>query len=790
MNSKNKQQQGSIAVYTKWIIKWRYLVVLASIAVALVFASGMSRLAFTTDYRVFFAETNPFLESYEALEKVYSKNDNVLLVLAPKDKQVFSKNFLSAVEELTKESWLIPNTYRVDSLSNFQHILADEEGLVVRDLVSNAERLTPAQIEEIKKVAVNEPLLKNRMITSKADVTAISVSIRLPEDDQASQLAVGEIATHVRNLKVEFKKKYPEIDLYLTGNVMLSNAFPESSMNDMATLIPIMYLVILIITVFMLRSFLGTLATLFVIILSTITAMGAAGWMGIQLTPPSASAPTIILTLAVADSIHVLISMLQFMKNGSTRNEALIESMRINFTPVVVTSVTTAVGFLGLNFSEAPPFHDLGNMTAIGVMGALVYSLFFLPALVSILPIKVKVTADAEKQTSMLNLANWIIKHHSKILWSTVAVVIFLVAMLPRLTLNDNFVEYFDKGVEFRDDSDFTVDNLTGIYDIHFSLGAGESSGINNPEYMKKVDDFAIWLRTQPEVVNVNALTDTFKRLNKSLHDGDEQWYKLPDNRDLTAQYLLLYEMSLPLGLDLNNQINVDKSSTRVVVTLDDLSTAEMKDLKQRAEDWLRKNAPEHMFSEGTSITMMFSFITSTNAKGLLIGTIISLFFITLVLIIVLRSFKYGMLSLLPNVIPIAMAYGIWSIVDGEVGLAAATVATITLGIVVDDTVHFLAKYLRARREQGLGSHDAVRYAFSTVGKALIATSLILSSGFIILAQSTFKLNSQMGSLTTITIVLALAIDFLFLPALLIKVEGKKAEKTPSTQTVLQTKSA
>jgi predicted RND superfamily exporter protein len=271
-------------------------------------------------------------------------------------------------------------------------------------------------------------------------------------------------------------------------------------------------------------------------------------------------------------------------------------------------------------------------------------------------------------------------------------------------------------------------------------------------------------------VLHVNTLTDIMKRLNRNMHGDDPEWHRLPDQRELSAQYLLLYEMSLPYGLDLNNQIDIGKSATRMTVSLESMSTNELLALEQRAQAWLTENTP-HMQTNGASPSVMFAHIGYRNIRSMLTGTTIALVLISLVLIIALRSVKIGLISLVPNLVPAAMGFGLWGLLVGEVGLALSVVTGMTLGIVVDDTVHFLSKYLRARREQGLDATDAVRYAFSTVGMALWVTSLVLIAGFMVLTQSAFKLNADMGLLTAITIGFALAADFLFLPPLLMKAD-------------------
>ncbi|MEW8625013.1 MAG: MMPL family transporter, partial [Candidatus Thiodiazotropha sp.] len=232
-------------------------------------------------------------------------------------------------------------------------------------------------------------------------------------------------------------------------------------------------------------------------------------------------------------------------------------------------------------------------------------------------------------------------------------------------------------------------------------------------------------------------------------------------------------EFSLPFGLDLNNQINVKKSATRFTVTLESISTQQLLQIEENAQQWLLENAPE-MRIDGASPSVMFAHIGSRNIIAMLKGTTTALIIISLILVFALRSLRIGGISLIPNLVPMGMAFGLWGLIVGEVGLALSVVSGMTLGIVVDDTVHFLSKYLRARREKNLPREDAVRYAFSTVGTALWVTSLVLMVGFGILAFSHFELNAGMGLLTAITLGLALVADFLFLPPLLIYFGGKK----------------
>ena len=760
-----------IETYTRWIVRWRWLVVLATVAALLGLASGGRFLQFTNDYRVFFSEDNPQLAAFENLQDTYTKNDNVLFMLMPRSGDVFRPEVLQAVVELTEASWQIPYSIRVDSISNFQHTYAEGDDLVVTDLVEEPAGLTPAELKRIADIALHEPLLVNRLVAPDGHATGINVTIELPGKHPTAE--VPEVARHVRQMVRDFRDRHPDIDLSVSGVVMMNNAFPEASQRDMKTLVPLAFAAIVVGMLVFLRTVSGTVTTVLVILFSILMAMGSAGWLGIKLTPPSASAPTMILTLAVADSIHFLTSMLFLMRQGHSKADAIVESMRLNFHPIFLTSLTTVVGFLSMNFSDAPPFRDLGNITAMGVAYAFVLSVTFLPACIAILPVRVR-PAKSRSSHAMEALAEFVIRRRMPLFWGLTALIVVLIALVPRNEINDVFVEYFDESVAFRRDTDKIAENLTGLYFIDYSLDSGRSGGLAEPEFLRKVQAFADWYRQQPEVKHVSVITDTFKRLNRNMHGDDDRWYRLPAQRDLAAQYLLLYEMSLPYGLDLNNQINVDKSATRMSVTLETLSTQQTLALERRAEDWLRRNAPD-LFTHGASPTIMFSHIGMRNIRSMLTGTAVALVLISFILIFALRSLKLGLLSLVPNLVPAGVAFGVWALLVGRVGLALSVVAAMTLGIVVDDTIHFLSKYLRARREKGLDAAEAVRYAFSSVGVALWITTVVLVAGFLVLSLSAFELNSAMGLLTAITIAIALCIDFLYLPTLLLMVDREPA---------------
>ena len=782
--------------YAEWVVRYRWLVIVLTVIATMALAAGGKNLAFTNDYRVFFSKENPQLLAFEELQEAYTKSDNVLIMLEPKDGDVFSAETLAAVADLTDRAWQIPFSIRVDSLTNYQHMDAEEDDLIVADLVEDLDVLSADELERIREIALAQPTIVKKLLAPNSQVTGINVTMEMPpeltDEERAlpasertskdPMVALQEAVTHVRALVADMEKDYPDIKFTSSGLVLLNQAFSEASITDMSTIIPLAFGVIIVGVLVLIASPIAMIATVLVVLMSIMAAMGTAGWLGFKLTPPSASAPTLILTLAVADCVHYLVTFYQNLRKDMERKAAVIESLRINFSPIFLTSVTTAVGFLSLNASDAPPFRDLGNITAMGVMFAFVFAVTFLPAFSAVMPARGKVR-DVKKATVMDGLANFVISFRRPLFWGMGAIMAALAVIAPKNELNDVFVHYFDESVPFRAEVDEITDKLSGLYIVDFSVDSKEEGGVSNPDFLADVEKFENYLTSLPEVQHVSAITETMRRLNRSMHGDDQAYYKLPENRELSAQYLLLYEMSLPYGLDLNNQINFDKSTTRISATLETVSTQEMLRIERESIAWMQENTP-NIASVPSGPTIMFSHIGMRNIISMLSGTGVALVLISLILVFALRSVKFGAVSLIPNIAPALMAFGVWGMLVGEVGLAVSVVVAMTLGIVVDDTIHFLSKYLRARRERGMNAEDAIRYAFNTVGVALTVTTIVLVAGFMVIAQSNFQVNSQMGLLTAITIAIALIVDFLFLPALLLLVDGDKKPKTQVDPTV------
>ncbi|HCG6970694.1 TPA: MMPL family transporter [Vibrio parahaemolyticus] len=766
--------------------KYSLLVLLATIFLIIVATIGGKNLYFRGDYDIFFDGTNKQLLAFDEIQTTFAKTDNLAIVIAPEDGDIFTPQTLSLIQKITVDAWQVPYSSRVDSIANYQHTEAFDDELLVEDLLYSEYELTPERISKVKSIALSEPVLKSALVSEKGDVTVVNITVQLPEMDKTAE--VEEVVSSINAMIDRYQRAYPDVTFHKAGIIAMNHAFMIAAQDDSSTLVPTMLVVILVFLTIMLRSILSVIATLIVIIGSVMATMGISGWAGMFLSTATVNVPTLIMTLAVADCVHVIATMRQSMKNGFTKVQSIERSIALNFVPILITSVTTAIGFLMMNMSDSPVLRDFGNLSALGVMVACFLSVTLLPALLKLLPIHVKMETSQDQKHVMDRLGDFVVSQRRALLPLSVAVIVVCASLIPLNKVNDESVEYFGQRNEFRQAADFMEERISGMTNISIAIKTNESQGIAAPDFLNTIGEFSSWLRDQPETDHVATLADVYKRLNKNMHGDDEAYYSLPQERELAAQYLLLYEMSLPYGLDLNNQINVDKSSIKMVLTVANLGSVELVDLENRIYQWFAERAPQYQVV-ASSPSLMFAHIGETNMASMLSTLPITLVLISALLIFALRSVKLGLISLMPNIAPAVIGFGLWALISGEINLGLSVVVTLTLGIVVDDAVHFLSKYQRARRE-GQTAEQAVRYAFHTVGRALWITTVVLVAGFSVLAMSSFRLNADMGQLSAIVIFIALVVDFLFLPTLLMLFDKKAyLQESPSDNARLKASS-
>jgi len=733
-----------------------------SLLVIVVGALGLGWARFSTDYRLFFSHEDPSLTAFQRLESAFTKTDNVLFVIRPHDGDAFAAEPMTAVQELTTDGWRLPFASRVDSVTNYQNATAIGDDIHVAALAPAV--MTDADRATVRRVALAEPLLRGSLVSKDGRTTAVNVTIRLSGSDPEE---VAHVAREARATAARIAARHPSLEVRVSGMVMVNDAFMQASVVDMSRMIPIMCVVMLLGMYLILRSRSATFALTFCIGASAALSMAVAGWLGYPLTPTSVAAPIIVLTVAIADGVHIVLATMAELRKGIIRPDAVAAAVAHHFEAVTYTWLTTIVGFLCLNYSDAPPVRHLANMTSIGVTAAYVLSLTLLPAMLVLLPLKAPKTRRGILSLPQ-GLPAFVIRWRRPILAGTALLTVGTGVMAARLSTNDLFIQYFSQSLPFRRDADFTMAHLSGLYRVELLLDSGAPQGVSEPAYLGKVDELTTWLRTQPEVDHVYSFTDIVRRVHQVTHGGAPLAYVLPATRAVAAEDLMVYEMGLPSGLDLTDRVNIDKSASRLSITIKDLSTRQLNAFVVRTETWLHEHAPSTMWARATGPVVIFAQLSDRNARNMLKADFLSLGIILLCMVLLLRSLSLGVVSVILNVIPIIIGYGLWWLFVGDMNIVATIAASISLGIIVDDTIHFLTKYRQLRDRLGSTPEEAITETMRASGPAMLATGAILALGFGVLTFSSFQMTSHLGWLSLIIIGIAPLADLLVTPSLVL----------------------
>ena len=763
----------NVESFVSQVMNRRGLALLLSSILMVGFGAGLfSLVEVDVDVRNHFAKDDPHILALKQLENTYALSDAALVVVSPKSGTIFNRETLLAIEELTKELWRVPYVTRVDSITNYLHSEGFEDELVVDNLIGDPNSMGPEEFARAESIALNTSEIAGRFVSRDGGVAGLMVTVALPDFDR--QEAKLEVTDRLASVAAQARSLHSGIEFHLTGELVLNRAMRDALNNEMSTLIPIALGIMLLIAILLLRSFWGTIAIVLMLSAVLLSAMGFVGWTGMRFFGESGAAIFVLMAVTVAHSVHIIEGIFAGMRQGLDRKQAVTNSLTLNIWPVFLTSITTAIGFLSLNFSGMPPFQVLGNMVAFGAMSAFVFSVTLLPAFLSFVPIRSKMARE-NRIDFFDRIGKFVVLHRTPLFWSSLVVIVVAVAGMPRIVLQENWLELLTERYEFRKSTDFISENFSGVESFEYSLDSGVEGGVTSVEYLRKVDAFADWYREQPEVAHVFAISDILKRLNQNLNEDDPNFYILPEDSNVAAQYLLLYEFSLPVGRDLNNLINVERSTSRVTIVLKSVTTKEKVAIDARAKDWFKTNAPD-LETSASGVAVVGAYSIQRNISGMLVGTAIAMGIVSLLLLVVFRSVKWGLLSLIPNFIPPAMALGVWGHFISEVGVAASIVTAIAFGIIVDDTIHLMTKYARARSEGKLPS-ESVQVSIRTVGRALFVTTVVFALGFLVFGASGLTGNQALGILISMTVVIALLADFLFLPPLLMALEKTKETK-------------
>ena len=815
-------------------------IVLVGLLGVLALGLGMTALRFDASYRTYFDADDPMLVAFDSVSDRFDPSDSLLLlVVARPGESVYSPGGLELVRRLTDAAAGLPRVGRVDSLANHPHIEADAEGFTLRELLPDGP-VDAAGARALRSTVQGDELVEGVLVDREGTLAVVALTLQPspasspsgpgalagpqalapdsaegPAGDRAGESAgvarptlleggTDALSEHAQLMRAArallAAHATPGFELHLSGIVAMNHAFAEATEHDLLSLFPLAFALLFLFVAWALRSVVASLHVFALSLATQVAALGALGWAGVPLTSTVAMAPLMLLTITVADGVHVLQAVRTAQRAAgsafvaATDVPAAIARLR---RPIALATVTTVIGFLTMVFSAVPTYRVLGCVVAFGALVAGLLTLFWLPALLRLWLPRWQRDDVPDAALGVERVLAWLTQLPAllrAVVARRVLAVLALVLLVllgtgwSRLRVDDAFVEYFGAATAFRQAADVQSARLGGLYEIEYAIDSGVAGGIHDPDYLRTLAAFVHFLQAQPETRSVLAWTQVLERIHESVREGEgapPPEGELPASRQLAANYLTLYQLSLPLGQDPNNLIDVDQSASRVVVRFGDMRSSQMLDVEARIDAWWSQVAAERAALGATpiahphgAINLVFSHLGGRNVEAMLWANVWGVLAIAVLIAFALRNLLTGVLSAGMNLVPLGFAFALWGFTVQDVGLSLSVAAGMTLGILDHNAVHLLSAYLR-QREHTRDVALALRAALTEVAPGILVTNVALVVGFVVLAQSSFQLNGQLGGFTVLTLLLALLANLVLLP-LLVLLRARAAAVDPA----------
>ncbi len=746
----------------KFLVNNPIKLIFLSLIGSFILASGLKYFDADFSYRIWFRTSDPLIKTYDEFERKFG-NDDTVVVLVHSPSGIFDSDSITIIRELTENLWQVPDIIKVDSLTNYQWTHAYQDDIKIEDFIP--EEFSFDNIDKRKEIAVNHHVLPDYLINKDATVSLLYAKVKpYPGGAPNDALLINKSKEAIEKIVNKSDHRF-----YINGATAINNTFRVVAEEDSQTMVPMVLVVITIFLIIFFKKLVGILIPFAVIFLSLISTLGFSGFIGIKFNNMITMIPIILIAISIADTVHVLVTYFQYRKMGNNEKDATLLSFKKNISPTLLTSVSTSIGFLSFSQADLLPLADLGILAAFGTMYAWIITLTLVAPLLVLIPVKVKINVEEKQQMLSEKLTpkyfDFLFKFRKPVFIVSLFTFFLSVYVGFQNEVNSNPYAYFAENVPLRIANEFGLEKMGGVTGPEIIIHSGKSDGIKSVEFLKKVEKFEQWLLSNAEVSKLISIIDIIKSMNMSFNGDQKEFYKIPETDKAIAELLFLYTMSLPQGMDINDRISLDYESMRMTMlwsSQDSLSAlANIDKYKKAAKDQfgldmtLTGKIPIY---QGMNDLVVDTFFTSISFA--IIG-------ISILLIFAFASIKVGFASMLPNIIPLGFGAAIMTILSKPIDIGTALVTSVCLGIVVDDTVHFLSNYNKYRK-QGMSNKEAVKRVITYTGPALFTTSFILMAGFGIMAFSSFIPNVNFGILSAVVLGIALLIDLTFLPAMLL----------------------
>ena len=723
---------------------------------SLLLAAGMLRLGFDSSLDALLTRSDPYLQELELLEAEFPDSTEIIFAfLAPVGETLFNPYHLQAIDELRERYLEIPLAGRHASLLDY-YSPRNLRRLFTRDF----REYSDLELAALARTAATDELLTGNLLSADTSLAFTRIRLNAGLASDAQRLAAASEALRLRN---ELQDIYPELEIYVSGEVLLEFSSRQAMLDDLGGLLPFVILACVLSICGFFRSVRAGLAILAHTLLTLLCALGALGLSGFSFNTVSAISPVIIVIISVASSVHVISIYRQGLLRRMTAEDAMLFSLMHNIRPVSLAALTTALGFASLNLSSSPAIQDFGSTVAVGIVFSWLLTAALLPAL--LIWLVKSGNGDGDLLQEAMQQAIHIGRRRDRpLFWFCTALAVIGVSMLPLNETDFNRLDFINDVANLRDYFEAVGERLDRGPSISYAVDAGSDDGAIDPAFLAHMEALLEWLNEREEIESTASVVEILKTVNQMRYD-DEAAFLLPDDAETIDNYLSAYRFAQNPDFPLSRFLNRDRSIATLTVTARPLSNQEVLDLNALIDARFEQTFATASLLHGSDL-LVFARMDERVTVELLQGYSLSLTLITLTLIAGFGSLYFGILSIIPNLLPAAIVFGFWGLLVGTLDPFVMMLFSISIGLVVDDTVHVLTHYL-SERSKGEAVSPAIAHSIRTAGPALTITTLVLTLGAtFLMAASTFYFQ-QAARLLVPIVVLALLLDVVYLPAIL-----------------------
>ena len=793
------QLRANIETRFEWLGAWLYdnpkKVLLATCLLVTFFAYQIPSISIDTSSEALLKKEDPSLLKYNHFRDQFGRAE--LIVIAIQSPEIFSSAFLSRLQSFHQQlEEEIPYLREVTSLINARSTRGDKDSLIVKDLLEDWPE-NPMDLARLKKEVLSNHFYLNYLISEDAKATAIIVETEATvtdedlqaedfmdvfdekisdtrlsgenphyfseKENQAVVAAINRVVGH------HHTKDFP---ITVSGGPVVVEAFNRATMNDIRRCIVLSLISVALFLGILFRRPSGVILPMIIINAALLSTIGLMSFTGIPIKITTTVIPAFLLSVGVCDSVHVLAIFYRMLDRGQSKRDATVKALGHSGVPIVMTSLTTTAGVLSFLFADLSAIAEIGIFAAAGVVLALFYTLVLLPPLLSL----TRVSAKRDRPKRILTMDRFLeaiaaisTSHRRKIMLGGGLIFLVFFPAVFLLNFSHNIVEYFPDGSSIKQNLRLIDSRLKGSITLEVVLDTRHENGLHEPEILSQIEAFGRQTESFNQdgiaVGKVFSITDILKEIHQALNENDPSYYRVPQDRRIVAQELLLFENSG--SDDLERIVDNQFSQTRITIKTPwvDAVVCEkfIEKIQQRLSEQFQASASIHATGLMALLARAISAAIYSMAKSYLVAFMA----ITILMIVLIGNWKLGLVSMIPNFLPILTTMGIMGLLHIPLDINSLMIGSIAIGIVVDDTVHFIYNFQKYY-DRTANPYEAIRETLLGTGRALLITSLVLCTGFFILMFASLNHLVNFGFFTGITILIALTADFFLLPAIMV----------------------